>query len=249
MKLEDAFFVSFDIADALLGNKMMAYCRKTSLAKGELRRLSSSRRDNDWKLTAGRTVLKTRGGGQGRPVLQILDSSDDEEESNATEETSLTEEVVPEEEGVKKSVKPCNNRVLLELNQIDGVIGQLACADCGGKLQAIVRNVCLASSLGVECMNEECGFMIHPQAPAATTIHQARGDSFERSTDYAVNVLYVLGFLSMGDGCTEAARLLGLLGLPNGTTMKSRSFTIIEDRIGPIIRELCQETILENLNI
>jgi hypothetical protein len=213
---------------------MMAYCRKTSLAKGELRRLSASKRDNDWKLSAGRTLLKTRGGGQGRPVLQIIDSSD-EDESNTTGETSLTEEVVPEEEAVKKPVKPCNNRVLLELNQIDGVIGQLACGNCGGKLQAIVRNVCLASSLGIECINEECGFMIHPQAPAATTIHHARGDCFERSTDYAVYVLYVLGFLSVGDRCTEAARLLGLLGLPNDTMMKSRSFTIIKDRISPII--------------
>jgi hypothetical protein len=57
-------------------------------------------------------------------------------------------------------------------------------------------------------------------------------DNYERSSDYAVDVLYILGFISMGDGCTEEARLLGPFGLPNNTTMESRSFTIIEERIG-----------------
>jgi hypothetical protein len=110
-----------------------------------------------------------------------------------------------------------------------------------------IRNVCIASSIGIECVNEACGFFFHPQPPAGTTIHLARDDNFERTTDYAINVLYILGFISMGDGCTEAARLLGLLGLPNDTTMKSRSFTIVEDRIGPIVCDLCNETILDNM--
>jgi hypothetical protein len=72
-------------------------------------------------------------------------------------------------------------------------------------------------------------------------------DNFERTTDYALNVLYVLGFISMGDGPTEAGRLLGLLGLPNDTTMESRSFGIVEERIGPILREMCREIIRENV--
>jgi hypothetical protein len=45
----------------------------------------------------------------------------------------------------------------------------------------------------------------------------------------------------------EAGRLLGLLGLPNDTTMGTRSFGIIEERIAVIIRELCNEIIDENL--
>jgi hypothetical protein len=51
----------------------------------------------------------------------------------------------------------------------------------------------------------------------------------------------------MGDGPSEGGRLLGLLGLPNDTTMESRSFGIIEERIGPAIRELCKEIIQENM--
>jgi len=50
-----------------------------------------------------------------------------------------------------------------------------------------------------------------------------------------------------GDGCTEAARMLGLMGLPNDTTMDGRSFHIIEERIGPLMRQLTDEVLLENL--
>jgi len=50
-----------------------------------------------------------------------------------------------------------------------------------------------------------------------------------------------------GDGSTETAKTLGLLGLPNDTTMEGRSFHIIEEQIGPIIRALADEIMLENL--
>jgi hypothetical protein len=58
-----------------------------------------------------------------------------------------------------------------------------------------------------------------PGQCAKTTIHD--DDGYERIMDQALNVLYVLGFITMGDGHTEAARLLGFCGLPNDTTMKS----------------------------
>jgi hypothetical protein len=59
--------------------------------------------------------------------------------------------------------------------------------------------------------------------------------------------LYVIGFIACGEGCTEAARLLGLLGLPNDTTMARRSFGIIEDRISNKVQELTTTLLLENL--
>jgi hypothetical protein len=127
--------------------------------------------------------------------------------------------------------KPSNSRVFLEIDQIDKIIGQLACRECGEPVKATVKSICIASSICIECTNESCDFLYHPQAPAATTILLARGDNFERSTDYAINVLYVLGFMAMGDRCTEASRLLGILGLPNDTTMKGRSFSIIQERV------------------
>jgi hypothetical protein len=84
-----------------------------------------------------------------------------------------------------------------------------------------------------------------PGKCAKTTMHP--NDGYERMTDHALNVLYVVGFISMGDAHTEAARLLGFCGFPNDTTMKSRSFGMIEERIGPFIRDLCQEIITNNL--
>jgi hypothetical protein len=49
------------------------------------------------------------------------------------------------------------------------------------------------------------------------------------------------------DAHSEAARLLGLLGLPNDTTMETRSFTIIEERVDPYGRKVCHEILIDNL--
>ena len=70
----------------------------------------------------------------------------------------------------------------------------------------------------------------------------------QRQTDYAINILWVLGFLTSGDGGTEAGRLMGLLGLPHSTFMQKRFFTSIESRISPHIIGLCDEVLASNLN-
>jgi hypothetical protein len=45
----------------------------------------------------------------------------------------------------------------------------------------------------------------------------------------------------------EAARILGLLGLPNDTTMETRSFGIIESWISKKIQQVTDDLLLENL--
>jgi len=57
----------------------------------------------------------------------------------------------------------------------------------------------------------------------------------------------MLAFLSKGNGGTEAAHLLGLLGLPNSTTMAGRSFHSVEKCVGPVVIELAEETTNNNL--
>jgi hypothetical protein len=69
----------------------------------------------------------------------------------------------------------------------------------------------------------------------------------KRLVDYAVNVLYVLGFLSVGDGASEAQRLLGLLDLPNLTTMERSTFGRVERHISPYIIALAEEQMKKNL--
>lgn len=71
--------------------------------------------------------------------------------------------------------------------------------------------------------------------------------SRQRNSDYAVNVAYVLSFLASGDGGTEAARLSGLMGLPNAMHMQSRSFASIENQIAPKLQQLADNIILMNL--
>jgi len=70
----------------------------------------------------------------------------------------------------------------------------------------------------------------------------------ERNTDCAVNILFVLGFITSGDGGKEAERILGLLGLPNYTTMEKRSFTTIEEHITGPTQDLAKEVMFENLS-
>jgi hypothetical protein len=197
--------------------------KRLSLQRGELKRLAAPTGEG-WKLVGtDDNAARRRGGGNPPDVLEVLSSSEDEDttvvvEDEEDEEEQVEEEEAPEPEPVVKKKKPTNNRVVLELDQINKVFEQMVCRECSHPVKVSVRNICIASSIGIECQNEACGFLYHPEPPAGTSIHLRRPDNFERSTDYAVNVLYVLGFMSMGDGGTEAARLLGLLGLPNDTT-------------------------------
>jgi len=122
---------------------------------------------------------------------------------------------------------------------------------CTSGLVATFPTCCLATGLRLQCSNEFCCFVDvqRPTLSADVPLPDDCGSPLiERSTDYAINILYVLGFLTSGDGGVEACRLLGLLGLPNSTTMEKRSFTIIEKRIGPILQGLCNEVLSKNLD-
>jgi len=90
--------------------------------------------------------------------------------------------------------------------------------------------------------------MERPAPADVPLLPDAGSPLFERNTDYALNVLYILSFMASGDGGAEAQRLLGLLGLPNVTTMYKRSFGIIQQRIAPVVAELTNAVLTDNLN-
>ena len=93
-----------------------------------------------------------------------------------------------------------------------------------------------------------CDFVDMDRPQAADLPYLPDGSALiERSTDYALNVEYVLAFLASGDRGKEAERVLGFLGLPNSTTMEKRSFPIIESRLTPVINSLGDEILRENL--
>jgi hypothetical protein len=229
-----------------------------SLPNRESKRLSSN--EEDWKLNGHAVVVmasRTRGGGSATTSEESVAQSMNSEVSELSTVTATTngssesDDKAGEEEASspakekERPPKPPHTRVMLETEQLMKVFEKLGCPECGHPIELNLRTVCIATSIGMQC--SKCAFFVHPEQPAPTSMHDDLDDDYVRTTDYAVNVLYVLGFISMGDGSTEAGRLLGLLGLPNDTTMESRSFGIVEERIGPVVRALCSEIIRENL--
>jgi hypothetical protein len=227
----------------------------------EAKRLVST--EEDWNLvTASGSLSRTRGGGNGRPnverarqrkesmfIEEIGPEDVVEVAESITTAASVTVASLTSSEGTSRrsSSKPNHSRIILEVDHIEKVFDELGCPKCGGPIKTSLRTVCISSRIGFECIDRDCGFSHNAEEPSTTTIH-ADSKYNERSTDYAINVLYFLGFISAaGDECTEAARMLGVLGLPNDTTMESRSFTIIEERLVPLLGELLHDILRENL--
>jgi hypothetical protein len=120
--------------------------------------------------------------------------------------------------------KPSPTNVIVGVNALTEILEKTSrCPECDGNIEASVRTVCIASQIVLTCKDAECGFQYASKDPASAKIDD-NDDDVKRTTDFATIILYVLGFISAGDGGTEAARLLGLLGLPNDTTMEQGLF-------------------------
>jgi hypothetical protein len=167
----------------------------------------------------------------------VSDEGGDEEDDSTTTVSTVAE-----------PIKPTHTRVILEVSMLQQAFANYPCPECNRMLKLNIRTLCIASSIELVCKNKNCSNLCDFHRPATTKIHANECHKHEKMTDYALNVLFVLGFISVGDGSTEAGRLLGLLGLPNDTTMMSRSFGVIEERIGPFMREICSEILIENMN-
>jgi hypothetical protein len=224
------------------------------LASSERKRLAAD--EADWNLVGGTGLLtRTRGGGSVRPKLgcEINVSSSDSSVGDISEEEDVTEDTIetvlePQSEEVIAKKKPSNARVILEVSHLEEVFKDSTCPECNGKLELKLRTVCIASCIELNCLNKDCPCICNYSKPSTTKIHDNERYQYEKMTTYALNVLYVLGFMSVGDGHTEAGRMLGLLGLPNDTTMMNRSFgIIIKSRLFPFIQEICDDIICREL--
>jgi hypothetical protein len=250
---------SMYIVHIVLACNSMSNNKRPSL-RGEQRRLSSD--EPDWNLDGG-VLRRTRGRGKGSSSTQSSEVASEEEskvDSGTGEETvsAVTEHVESEDDEAQGTTstartrsgndKPTHTRIILEVVQLEEAFKNVPCSECGETIQLEIRTVCLASSIRLVCNNVNCSYVSQLNGPCKTTMHEDERCSYERMSDYAVNVLYVLGFISMGDAHTEAGRLLGLLGLPNDTTMMNRSFGIIEGRLSFHLRQLCEEVIAENID-
>jgi len=106
----------------------------------------------------------------------------------------------------------------------------------------------IASGTRIACTNEVGGCTCVAAAPPAQ--EQVPMDvgriNASRNTDCALNICFVLSFIQSGDGGTEAARVLGLCGLPNATTMQSRTFGTIKSTICPVIESITENMLFSN---
>ena len=147
--------------------------------------------------------------------------------------------------------KPSASRVLLDASPLKTMLEMhlAPCPHCRSRLEVSFPTVCVASGCQLKCPEKECPFTATSTPELTEFVISSSGSSQKigRNTDYAANILYVVGFIASGDGGTEAARILGLLGLPNSTTMQSRSFGNIEDAIGDTIKKLGDRIIFDNL--
>ena len=182
---------------------------------------------------------------QGRQLLfdRSCDDSISTGVSSLTDDRSLSSS--------KQSRRPPHTRVIIEVNPVTAMLQKyLRCPKCKAALAVTFPTTCLASGCRLRCVNEiDCDFVV-VQSPASSEVplaDDAGSILITRNTDYALNALYVIGFIASGDGGTEAARLLGLLGLPNSTTMQSRSFGIIEKQLSPVIQEFTDAILMNNL--
>ena len=192
-------------------------------------------KEDDWKLvaasgsltTSSSSSVKTRHGGAGRPNLkkkhcnepESSSSSSDSESKEMEEDDGLEaavsdlEEDFEMDEELEERMKPPSTNVIVEMNSlVETLQKNCHCSDCHGPVDVAIKTVCLASCIVLSCKNTECSFVYNSPTPAAANIGTTEDDR-ERTTDYAINILYVLAFCSAGDGGAEAGRLLGLLGL------------------------------------
>jgi hypothetical protein len=135
-------------------------------------------------------------------------------------------------------------RAILNTDNIQELISDAAvCRFCRRKtLSFTVENVGITSIPAIQCLTCDRDKRVLPPTTALYEESKQR-----RLTDYAANVLFVLGFLSVGDGGREDERLLGLLDLPNLTSMEKTTFTRIENEIAPMIIKIAEDCLRDNL--
>ena len=232
-------------------------------ATAEARRLGST--EDDWNLPGGASVTR---GGQRRSARvliptprQIFAGAGEDEDSVRGEESSSTVssltgdgDSTSSSPKKKRFWKPPATRVIIEVNPVKNLLEKYfsnSCPKCGAALEVTFPSICVASGCCLSCTNEVGCTFVDLVGPVKSNVPSAddASQNIKRNTDSALNVLYVIAFIASGDGGAEASRLLGLLGLPNSTTMQSRSFGNIEREISPVIQDYTKEIIQQNIKL
>ena len=224
-------------------------------AANEARRLGNT--EGDWNLPGGGQLPRTRGASSSvcipRPRDLFGDSVIDGDGSVGDCQSSAASSLTDSTSTKRKYWKPPATRVIVEVIPVKTLLDKYlttACPRCESNLQVTFPTTCVASGCRLECGNKGgCTFadLVSPAGSAIPLAGDAGSEKIKRNTDSALNILYIFSFIASGDGGTEAARLLGLLGLPNCTTMQGRSFGNIEREVSPVIQAYTKDILLDNL--
>ena len=219
-------------------------------ATKEARRLGNT--EADWNLpsviASGRTRSQrsTDDSVISTPRVALFAGVDEAESVSTGGVSSLTTDSAS-----SKRTRPPQSRVIIEVNPAAALLQKYLknCPKCESALAITFPTTCIASGCKITCTDEMCVFAdaIKPCGSNVPLAPSSGSVKIKRNTDYALNVLYVIGFIASGDGPTEAGRILGLLGLPNSTTMKSRSFGNIERMISHVVQDYTEEILMNNL--
>ncbi len=133
---------------------------------------------------------------------------------------------------VKPNKPPSPFRMIIEPAAVNAVVKEKAmCRKCRGVLEMTFKLVGISANPVLSC--QRCD--MNKTESVATTSIQGK-TRHGRLTDAAINVLFIISFISSGDGGVEAQRLLGLLDLPNATSMEKSTFSKVEKQIFPFIK-------------
>ena len=239
--------------------------KKRISSKAEARKLTN--REVDWNLAGFDNLPSRRGQRASRPsrsekstasvvlcrplgqTTRLVPSP--KELFSPDDDSTAVSSLTADSSSSKFYKKPPHTRVIIEVNVSQALVNDYLkpCPTCGRSTLAIsFPTTCVASGCLISCLHEFCTFAaLAPPAVSNVPLDSHASDKVKRNTDHAANILFVLGFVASGDGGTEAARVLGLLGLPNSTTMQSRSFGTIEKQISPAINQFNEEILMDNL--
>lgn len=223
-----------------------------------------------WKLAGSAKITSRTRGGQAKREDVVVEApsppprtaededneppapGDEDDIDNSTAVSGLTATSSSQQSG--KGIKPPNSRVIVDVEPVTKMLEThlMPCPHCGARLKISFPTVCIASGCLIRCSH--CQFDVVSPATKATLNLPDRLQSgrrtprgVERNTDFAANIIFVLSFVASGDGGTEAGRTLGLMGLPNSTTMASRSFGNIESAIVATLINFTEKIIHDNL--
>ena len=210
-------------------------------ANAEARRLGNN--EGDWSLPSGVSLSRTRGSSKRSPLEEEKSPAIPCQNLFVAEDTSvassITASTVASSTSRKKYSKPPATRVIIEVNPVTLLLEKYlakACPSCGSALKVSFPTTCIASGCRLVCVNEGGCTYVDLCTPCGSGVPMADGSQkITRNTDFGLNALYVISFIASGNGGTEAARLLGMIGLPNSTIMQSRSFGNIERVLSLVI--------------